>query len=89
MGTLDASSSCVASVRLHATTKATEVQRIMRASHPEGAPPSRVDPTSTFLPKRPAPISKSRVDGRAENGLAVIVLVDGFWASAIRGVVTM
>jgi hypothetical protein len=49
-----------------------------------------VDPTSTFPSEatRRAALEVSRETNSLAVGLAIVILGDGFWASAIRGVVT-
>jgi hypothetical protein len=64
---------------------------ILRAFRPEGgASIVAIDPTSTFPSEatRRAAIQVSRDTNHQALGLAIIILGDGFWASAIRGVFT-
>lgn len=71
-----------------ATLKCSEV---VMAYRPEGvASIVVVDPTSTFPSEetRRAAVQVSRETSSFSVGLAIAILGDGFWASAIRGVVT-
>lgn len=93
MGTLDYFfvMRCVGAVSpddIQATLKCAEV---LRAYRPAGsASIVAVDPTSTFPSEetRRAALQVSRETNSQTMALAIIILGDGFWASAIRGVVT-
>lgn len=92
MGTLDAFfvMRCFGAVSpedIRATMKCAEVTTACR---PEGVVSIVVvDPTSTFPSDetRHAALQVSRDTGSVTAGLAIVILGDGFWASAIRGVV--
>ena len=93
MGTLDAFfvMRCFGAVSpedIQATLKCSE---ILRASHPDGgASIVAIDPTFTFPSEetRRAALQVSRQTSEQKMALTLIILGDGFWASAIRGVVT-
>jgi hypothetical protein len=93
VGTLDAffvmrCYGAVSPVDIEATRKCPD---ILRAFRPEGGVSIVViDPTSTFPSEatRRAAVHVSRATNDQAMGLVVVILGDGFWASAIRGVVT-
>ena len=93
MGTLDAFflMRCYGSILpedIKATLKCAE---ILRAFRPEGsASIVAIDPTSGFPSEeaRRAAVNVSRETSSQTLALAIVILGDGFWASAIRGVVT-
>jgi hypothetical protein len=64
---------------------------ILRAARPEGsASIVAIEPTSGFPSEevRRAAVNVSRETSAHTLALAIVILGDGFWASAIRGVVT-
>jgi hypothetical protein len=93
MGTLDAFfvMRCFGAVLpddINATVKCSEV---ISAYRPEGAiSVVAIDPTSTFPSEetRRAALDVTRLTSSRTAAHVVIVLGDGFWASAIRGVLT-
>jgi hypothetical protein len=93
MGTLDAFfvMRCFGAVSpddIRATLKCSELTTAYR---PEGVSSLVVvDPTSTFPSEatRHAALQAARDTRSVAAGLSIVILGDGFWASAIRGVVT-
>ena len=93
MGTLDAFfvMRCFGAVTPEDIRATLKCSLVTTAYRPEGvASIVAVDPTSTFPSEdtRRAALQVSRETSSLSVGLVIIILGDGFWASAIRGVVT-